>query len=62
MNIRLLRICSVPIRISSSELHVSDTCFLHELHFMERYVTATYGLQKLHVCTRWIRNYYVSLI
>ena len=50
MNILLLRICSVPIRISSPELHVSDTCFLHELHIMERYVTTTYRLQELHVC------------
>ena len=50
MNIRLLRTCSVLTRISSPELHVSDTCFLHELHIMERYVTTTYRLQKLHVC------------
>ena len=58
MNIRLLRTCSVPIRISSPELHVSDTCFLHELHIMERYVTTTYRLQKLHVC---IQGGYVSI-
>ena len=51
MNIRLLPICSVPIRISSPELHVSDTCFLHELHFMECYVTTTYRLHELHVRT-----------
>ena len=62
MNVRLLRICSVPIRISSPQLHVSDTCFLHELHIMERYVTTTYRLHELHICvyTGWIRNYYVS--
>ena len=57
MNIRLVRICSVPIRISSPELHVSDTCFLHELHFMERYVTTTCRLQELDVC---IQDGYVS--
>ena len=49
MNIRLLRTCSVPIRISSPELHVSDTCFLNELHIMERYVTTTYRLHELHI-------------
>ena len=49
MNIRLLRICSIPIRIKSPELHVSDTCFLHELHIMERYVTTTYRLHNLHI-------------
>ena len=49
MNIRLLRTCSVPIRISSPELHVSDTCFLHELHIMERYVTTMYRLHGLHI-------------
>ena len=27
MNIRLFRICAVPIRISSPEFHVSGTCF-----------------------------------
>ena len=50
MNIRLLRICSVPIRANSPELHASDTCFLHELHNMERYVITTYLLQELHAC------------
>ena len=52
MNIRLLRICSVPIRLSSPEVHLSDTCFLHELCFMERYVTTTYSLQELHKCAQ----------
>ena len=47
MNIRLLRTCSVPIRIGSPELHVSDTCFLHELHIVERYLTTTYRLHEL---------------
>ena len=52
MNIRLLRIYSVTIRISSPELHVSDTCFLHELIIMGRYVTTTYRLHELHVCVQ----------
>ena len=39
MNIRLLRICSVAIRINSSELHVYDTWFLNELHNLERCLT-----------------------
>ena len=63
MNIRLLRICSVPIRISSPELHASDTCFLYELKFMEPYVTNTYHLRELHMCvqggyttTRYLKN------
>ena len=49
MKIRSLRICSVPIRISSPDLHVSDTCFLHELHFMELYITTTYRLRELQI-------------
>ena len=61
-NIRLFRIYSVPIRISSADLHVSDTCFLREINFMGRYVTITYRLHELHVCTKWIRIYYVSYI
>ena len=52
MNIRLLRARSVPIRISSPGLHVSDTCFLHELYIMERYVTTTYRLHELHMCVQ----------
>ena len=52
MNIRSLRICSVPIRISSPELQVSVTCFLHELHILERYVTFTYRLHDLHKCAQ----------
>ena len=52
MNIRLLRICSVPIRISSPELHVLDTCFLHELHIFERYVLITYRLHDLDICAQ----------
>ena len=47
MNIRLLRTCSVPIRINSPELHVSDTCLLHQSHIMERYVTTTYRLHEI---------------
>ena len=50
MNIRLIRIYSVPIRIGSPELHVSDTCFLYEINVMGRYVTTTYRPHKLHVC------------
>ena len=49
MNIFLLRICSVPMSISSPELHVPDTCFLHELYIMERYVTTTYRSHELHI-------------
>ena len=52
MNIRLLRTCSVLIRISSPELHVSDTCFLHELHIVERYVTTMYRLHGLNSCAQ----------
>ena len=52
MNIRLLRIYSVPIRISSPELHVSDTCLLHEMSIIGRYVSTTYRLHKLHVCVQ----------
>ena len=47
MNIRLFRSCSVPIWISSPELHVEDTCFLHEVNNIERYVTTTYRLHEL---------------
>ena len=57
MIIRFLRTCSVPIRISSPELHVLDTCFSHELHIMERYVTTTYRSQKLNV---FIQGGYLS--
>ena len=49
MNIRSSRSCSVPNWISSPELYVSDTCFLHELHIIERYVTTTYRLHELHI-------------
>ena len=52
MNIRLLRIFSVPVRISSPELHVSDTWFYLILHIMERYVTTTYRLHELHMCVQ----------
>ena len=52
MNICLLRIYSVPIRISSPELHVSDTCFYMSLLVMERYVTTTYRLHELHRCVQ----------
>ena len=49
---RWLRTCSVPIRIRSPELHVPDTCFLQELHNMERFVTTTYRLHELHLCAQ----------
>ena len=52
MNIGLLRICSFSIRIRSPELQVSDTCFLHELHIMERYVTTTNRLHELRTCVQ----------
>ena len=57
MKIRLLRICSVPIRITSPELHVWDTCFLHELHIIERYVITTYRLHELH---KYAQGVYVT--
>ena len=61
MNIRLLRICSVPIRISSPELHVSVECFLHELHKMEQYVTTTYRSDELHICVYKMDTYLVRI-
>ena len=51
MKIRLLRSCSVPICISSLELHVKDTCFLYGENIMERQVTTKYRLHELHICT-----------
>ena len=57
MNIRLLRIYSVPIGISSPKLHVSDTCFYMNLHVMERYVTTTHRLHELHM---FIQDGYVT--
>ena len=52
MKIRLLRICSVLIRISSPELKVNDTYFSHELDIMQQYVTTTYRLHELHICVQ----------
>ena len=52
MNIRWLRIYSVPIMISSPDLDVSDTCFYMNLHVVERYVTTTYSLHRLHMCAQ----------
>ena len=49
MNIRLFRIYSVPIRISSPEFHVSDTCSLHGLNSVGWYVVTTYPLRRLHI-------------
>ena len=57
MSISLLRTCSVPLKFIAPELQVSTRCVLHEIYIMERYVTTTYRLQKLHVC---IRDAYVS--
>ena len=55
MIIRLLR-----IRNSSPELHESDSCFLHELYFMERYAATTYRLHELHLCVQggYVTNTY----
>ena len=53
MNIRLFRSCSVPIWISLQELHQQDTCFLHEVNFMERYVTTTFRLHELNCIERY---------
>ena len=52
MSMWLFRSCSVPISITSPELHVQDTCFLHEVHLMERYITTTYRLHDLHICAQ----------
>ena len=52
MNIRLFRSCSVPIWICSPELHVQDTCFLHEVQVMERYVTTVDRLYEIHKCAQ----------
>ena len=52
MNVCLLRSCSVPIWISSQELHVSDTCFLHELYIRERYVTTIYRVHEINICVQ----------
>ena len=57
MNIRLLRIYPVPLRISSPELRVSDTCLLQDRHLLERYVTTTFRLHELHV---YVQNGYVT--
>ena len=57
MNIRLLLTCSVRIKISSLEIQISDTCFLHELHTMERYVTSRY---RLHGLKKYAQGRYVT--
>ena len=63
MNIRLLRIHAVPIRISSTKLHVSGTCFFHEsilwndtyllrivyMNYMCEYKVDTYLLRILNI-------------
>ena len=49
MNIRLFRIYSVPIRISSPEFHVSDTCSFHGWNIVGRYVVTTYHLRRLFI-------------
>ena len=41
MNIHLLRIYSVPIRISSPEFHVQGTCSFHEWDSVRWHVVAT---------------------
>ena len=50
MSICLFRSCSVPIWFSTSELHVKDTCLLHEMNNMEQYVNTTYRVHELHIC------------
>ena len=57
MNIHLSRICSVPIRISSPELHIPDTCFLQKLQIMEQYVTTTY---RSHDLPMFVQGGYVT--
>ena len=42
MNIRLFRIYSVPIRISSPEFHVSDTYSFHRWNSVGRYVVTKF--------------------
>ena len=49
MNIRLFRIYSVPIRISSTEFHVSDTCSFHEWNSVGRHVVTTCHLRRLFI-------------
>ena len=46
-----------PNKEQFTELHVSDTCFLHEINVMGRYVTTTYRPHKLHV---YVLGGYVS--
>ena len=48
------------MRISSPELHVSDTCFLHERYIMERYVTTTYRLHELHMLQNLHQKYSIT--
>ena len=49
MNIRLFRIYSVPIRISSPEFHVSDTCSFHEWNSVGWHVVITCHLRRLFI-------------
>ena len=45
-----LSVCSVVILFQSGSLHqnyTKDTCFLHEVNFMERFVTTTYRSHNL---------------
>ena len=46
VNTRLLRSGSVPAWISTPELHVYDTCHLHEDNNKEQYVNTTYCLHE----------------
>ena len=46
MTIRLWCGGFVPIWISTTELHIYDTCNSHEDIYGERYVDTTYRLQK----------------
>ena len=46
MNVRSFRSGSVPIWISTPELHVFDTCQLHEDNYSVRYVDTVYRLHE----------------
>ena len=62
MNIRLFRIYSVPIRISSPEFHVSDTCSFHGLNSAGWYVVTTCPYMCTQLKIHDILNKVISLI
>ena len=63
MNIRLFRICSVPIRISSLELHVPGTClFMIGIVWGGTWrLRATYVDYSYFCALVGVRNIYVSI-